>query len=112
MLAILIIHANLSLLRNLLGPEFLLATITMGGAGTFFLLISYRLLLNRGARVGRGLFSPVGWRLLGSLFVALTIFLTASAVWRQDWGQLIAPIFGVVFASWCFSTAKKYSHND
>ena len=112
LLVIFIIQANISATHVFLGTEFLVAIIAMGAAGAFISLISYRLLLDRGSRVGGGLFSPFGWRLLGSLFVVLTVVLIASTIWWQDWNQLVAPIFGGVFAMWCFSTAKKYSNSN
>jgi hypothetical protein len=88
---------------------FLTITVIMVVTGAFFSLLSYRLLLNRGARVGGGLLSPSGWRVLGSIFVVLAIALAGAAIWRHQWGQLAAPVFGVVFAVWCFWTAKRYS---
>ncbi len=91
---------------------FLTMTVIMAVTGTFFSLLSYRLLLNRGARVGGGLLSPFGWRVLGNIFMALAIVLAGAAIWRHEWAQLAAPVFGVVFAIWCFSTAKKYSNRN
>jgi hypothetical protein len=83
----------------------------MAGVGAFMALVSYRLLTNRGASVGGGLLSPTGWRVMGSIFVGISVFL-AGAVWRSESFSVkaLSPIlFGITFAGWCFMTARKLS---
>lgn len=85
---------------------FLVGLPIMAGLGAFFALISYRLVLNRGAKVGNGLLSPIGWKVTGTIFAGLAVFLAIAAIWQAQWGMLAAPLFAFIFAKWCFYTAK------
>jgi hypothetical protein len=90
-------------------PIFLFSLPIMAGLGAFFGLISYRLVLNRGAKLGGGLLSPTGWSVAGTIFAALAIILAIAAIWQGKWDMLPASLFAVIFAKWCFSTAKTQS---
>src|SRR5438093_1281854 len=77
---------------------FLLTTVAMACIGAFLALVSYRLLVNRGSRVGGGLLSPTGWRVLGGIFTGFVV-LFVNATWRSGDLKLLSAIsFGILFA--------------
>jgi hypothetical protein len=84
--------------------------------GVFFLLVGWRLSLNRPNRFG-SLLSPLGWRALGALFAAVGIGLSAffvgtTTLTLNDVSIMAVPVIGSgVFAYWCFRAANKASAN-
>jgi hypothetical protein len=96
--------------RGEVPPHFVVFAVPiMTALGGLFILISYRFLLNRGARVGGGLFSPATWFVGGIIFDGLAATLTVAAIWQQEWTVLVAAVPAVIFAKWCFSIAKTRS---
>lgn len=95
--------------RNLPGTTFLLISSSLAIVGAFCSLVSYRLVTNRGVRGGGGLLSPVGWRVLGWMFMALAATMAGAVIWQQQWTYLLAPIFAVGFGQMCFSAAANLS---
>ncbi|MBI2366899.1 MAG: hypothetical protein HYV01_18145 [Deltaproteobacteria bacterium] len=87
-------------------PIIIVTLAIMAPLGCLFAVISYRLLLNRGAKIGGGLFSPTAWTVAGIIFAGLAVVLTIGALWQQKWEVLIAPVPAVIFAKWCFSIAR------
>ena len=76
--------------------------------GVFFLLVGWRLLLNRPNRYG-SILSPVGWRVLGSLFAFFvgTMTLTLDTILK-----VAAPVIGsAIFSYWCFRSARRARAN-
>ncbi len=86
-----------------------LLTATMAVTGAFLILVSYRLLMKRGSRVGGGLLSPLGWRTLGYMFAGLTVVILMAA-WQSRDIKVWVPIFiCIAFARWCFASAHRLS---
>jgi hypothetical protein len=93
--------------RGEMPPQLIMFAVPiMAVLGGMFTLISHRLLLNRGAKVGGGLLSPTAWFVGGIIFTGLAIMLTIGAIWQQKWSVLVAPLPAIIFAKWCFSMAK------
>ncbi len=84
--------------------------------GVFFLLVGWRLLLNRPNRYG-SILSPVGWRVLGSLFAVVGIGLFAFFVGTMTLAldtistMAVAVIGSAIFSYWCFRSASRASEN-
>jgi hypothetical protein len=84
--------------------------------GVFFFLVGWRLLLNRPNRYG-SILSPVGWRVLGSLFAVVGIGLFAFFVGTMTLtldtiSTTAVPVIGsAVFSYWCFRSAGRASAN-
>ena len=96
--------------RGEMPPNAIIFTLPiMAALSGLFTLIAYRLLLNRGAKVGGGLFSPTVWTAAGFIFAGLAVTLALVAIWQQNWSVLVAPVPAVFFAMWCFSIAKTRS---
>lgn len=96
-------------------PGFVLIAIFLG-IGVFFLLVGWRLLLNRPNRYG-SILSPVGWRVLGSLFAVVGIGLLAFFVGTMTLTldtispMAVSVIGSAVFSYWCFRSASRASAN-
>jgi hypothetical protein len=90
-------------------PLFYVGFPIMAGIGVFMALLSYRLILNRAARVGGGLLSPMGWKVVGVFFAGTAIMLSTAAVWHGQLQVFISAVPAVVFAVMCFAAANRYS---
>lgn len=95
--------------RELPDMTFLIISSSLAVVGAFCSLVSYRLVTSRAAKGGGGLLSPVGWRVLGWMFMALAVTMAGAVIWQQQWTYLLAPIFAVGFGQMCFSAARNFS---
>lgn len=85
----------------------LIGTASMPPVGIFFSTLSYRLLTGRGTRVGGGLLSPSGWRIIGGSFAFLAVILFIGMIGLNMWdltGSLLATL---VFAAMCYYAANR-----
>jgi hypothetical protein len=89
-------------------PIILTLTI-MAVVGGLFAFFSYRLVLNRGAKIGGGLFSPTAWHVAGTIFAGLAVMLTIGAISQRKWVILVSSACAIIFAKLCFSSAKTRS---
>ena len=84
--------------------------------GVFFLLVGWRLLLNRPNRYG-SILSPAGWRLLGSLFAVIGVgvfafFVGTMTLTLDTILKVAAPVIGsAIFSYWCFRSARRARAN-
>lgn len=87
----------------------LITTAVMALIGAFMSLVSYRLLTRKGSRVGGGLLSPTGWRVMGGFFLGGTVVLASKAWQSGDIKVWTAIFFGIAFGRLCFTAAQRQS---
>lgn len=69
-------------------------------------IMAYRLLTNRGATHGGGVLSPVGYTILGVIFIGMSIWIGVIAKIKSFDDGLIGIGFPLILASWCFHAAR------
>lgn len=69
-------------------------------------IMAYRLLTNRGATHGGGVLSPVGYTILGVIFIGMSIWIGVITKIKSFDEKLIGIGFPLVLASLCFHAAR------
>jgi predicted O-methyltransferase YrrM len=90
-------------------PDRLTAVALLFGAGIvlvagFFLLVDYRLTLNRPNLYG-SMLGLTGWRGLGVLFAAIAAVLAVQAAQRHELDALACALTGAAASCWCWMRA-------
>src|SRR5580698_9228734 len=90
-------------------PDRLTAVALLFGAGIvlvagFFLLVDYRLTLNRPNLYG-SMLGLTGWRGLGVLFAAIAAVLAVQAAQRRELDELACALTSAAASCWCWIRA-------
>jgi cobalamin synthase len=90
----------------------LITTAVMVVIGMFMSLVSYRLLTGQRSRAGSGLLSPIGWRVIGAIFLGVGVVLAGVAWQSADFQVLLAILWCILFARLCFKAAHGSQRGD
>jgi len=77
----------------------------------FCLSVGYRLTFNRPNKYG-SLLSPKAWRVLGSIFLVVTLVFVVIAIKEDIYEVIIGAINSAIFTVWCFKAAKSTEANN